>query len=245
VDTAGPNAIGSTGGLRSAIILTQGQCQQVPDADLGYSVTCSRDASGRLTGQATVSFCNSGCSYCSSRQVVSANTCAAAHPAYGASGVTVSCSAADVAAVSPLPGDAYIRWIAADGCANELAGATHMLVPQSVCHFVPHATLATATGYRITCNAEGTAGVFEVCDRNCGTCSIRTPFQNGLGPDGTSQCLPNPAATGSRSVRFECAPTSIKTAGGPSSGGLASAVMTAGGGIAVAFAMGAAAVVGV
>jgi len=98
-------------------------------------------------------------------------------PKYGTSAFSISCLAANVtvSGVHALPGDAYIRWIAAADCADEVDGATHMLVPQRVCDFVRAAPGSTPEGYRVTCASDGSAGLFEVCDRSCTSCSVHTP----------------------------------------------------------------------
>jgi hypothetical protein len=101
--------------------------------------------------------------------------------------------------LSPLPGDAYIRWNELAVCSNEITHSSHLLVPQNVCNVVPGATAATNSGYRIRCDDSGTgSGTFEVCDSTCGTCHVSTHFS------GLAQCNPNPPETGSASVRFHC-----------------------------------------
>jgi hypothetical protein len=196
-------ASGGSAGIRTIVILRQAQCQRVPDSDLGYMVFCGASRS------AAIAYCNSDCSYCPhSAAVASPGACTPNAPGYGASAFSTSCLAADVtvSSVHALPGDAYIRWIAAADCADEIDGATHMLVPQRVCHFVPAAPGSTPEGYRVTCASDGSTGLFEVCDRSCASCSVHMPFANQGGPDGTSACISSPTAAGSRSVRFECVP---------------------------------------
>lgn len=51
---------------------------------------------------------------------------------------------------------------------------------------------------RISCS-----GVFQTCSRGCTSCQTSTVFFNDPAmPLGLSQCIPNPASTGSSSVRF-------------------------------------------
>ncbi len=125
---------------------------------------------------------------------------------WGAASFDISCNAVD--ALAALQGEAIITWIEEAACANEQTHYTSLLLSQSICHAVPAAPGSTAgnTGYKITCDAAGTSGTFQTCSSSdCSSCSTSMPFTNAAGQ--MSGCLanPNPAQTGSASVRFGCA----------------------------------------
>lgn len=98
-----------------------------------------------------------------------------------------------------------IEWFSSTTCVPPTATSTdtfHTVVvaPAGICHTVPGSSAQNTptTGYIVTCNDAGTGGVFQTCNsNNCGSCGTNTPFTNGA-------CLPNPANTGSNSVRLQC-----------------------------------------
>jgi hypothetical protein len=199
---------------RTVVIANQGFCQRVPDRDLSYRVTCGSNSDGSSNGRGTVQFCDATCTNCPFAHDLANNQCQSSDPGYGSASFSISCASSDLS-VTPKRGDAGIRWIELASCEGETRDFTQLLVPQGLCMIAPGANGTSGnTGYKVECNNEGTSGVFSTCDRNCENCGTRTPFNN-------DQCLANPAATGSQSVKFTCAPPLIQTAG-------ASALSTAG-----------------
>lgn len=210
---------GTTQGEITSVLVQQGACNRVPDSDLAYLIACERDgATGAVTGWGRVSFCETGCGFCPSTQRVFAGQCM---PQGAAGGVTAGTGAFAAYCrdgsidldgfTAPPAGQAYVRWIAAPGCADELVHATHMLLGEGICHGVPSDTSPDGMGggYRIRCSTDG-SGVYETeCDRTCATCRIRTPFRpDPSRADGLSACIANDAASGAASTRFRCGPSS-------------------------------------
>lgn len=205
LSTGAPNDGGTAGGQRSVALVQTGVCNTA--GDLNYIVHCAVDAeSGALTGWASVAFCQAGCGFCPARiesfaDQCSSNTATTAIGANGAVSFSISCQAGDLSAAQLLPreGEAYMRWVGAEGCDNELEGATHVLVPEGVCQHN-----GASTGYRISCGVDGD-GLYEVCDSSCTTCSVSTPFRPATDSlTGLTTCMPNAATSGSASVRFGC-----------------------------------------
>lgn len=166
---------------------------------------------------------------------LTAGLCATNAPGSGARSFTVACSSAaddiSIGALRPGMNEAYARWVGASDCANEIAGASHLLVGQGTCQYVPSVSGAVAAAvrgmsggggssssgrsYRLTCDLAGESGLFEVCDAGCSSCSVRTPFApDASRGDGLSACLPNPAASGAMSVRFACGQSTVGIASG-------------------------------
>lgn len=200
-----PNDGGTAGGQRSVALVRTGVCNTA--GDLNYMVTCAVDAeSGALTGWASVAFCQAGCGFCPVRiesfaDECSSNTATTAIGANGAVSFSISCQAGDLSAAQLLPreGEAYMRWVGAEGCDNQLEGATHVLVPEGVCQHN-----GATTGYRISCGLDG-EGLYEVCDATCSSCTVSTPFRPAPDAlDGLTTCMGNAANSGSASVRFGC-----------------------------------------
>jgi len=81
------------------------------------------------------------------------------------------------------------------------------------------------SGYKVTCDNSGNSGTFSVCNADCSACSVNTPFNS---QSGASECIDNPAASGSSSVRFTCAePTTTAANSAKKTGGLATAAVFA------------------
>ena len=102
--------------------------------------------------------------------------------------------AAGVALTAAAP-VGVLSWFPTTSCTG--SDRTVVAVRPGVCNTVPGATAAGNTGYVVTCNANGTAGLFSVCDATCSTCLTNTPFANNA-------CLANPPQYGARSLQPQC-----------------------------------------
>lgn len=214
-----PPPPGPVPGEVTSVLVQQGACNRVPDSDLAYLISCERDGTtGAVTGWGRISFCETGCGFCPTTQRVFAGQCVPQGTVGGATAGSGSFStycrdgSIDLDAfTSPPAGQAYVRWIAAAGCADELVHATHMLLGEGICHGIPSDTSPDGMGggYRIRCSMDG-SGVYEAsCDRTCASCAIRTPFApDPSRSDGLSTCMPNDPASGAASARFRCGPSS-------------------------------------
>lgn len=174
---------------------------------------------GRTGG--VIDFCSdTRCGNCTAGPTFSNDQCLPNNPVYGSASFSATCGQITVDTVNPRKGDFLAQWFEQDSCGG--TDQTLVLGGQELCHVVPNATNA---GYRVTCNADGTSGTFQVCDGSttnsvyeaCSSCGVQTPFTNG-------DCLPNPPVFGSRSVRFFCSvpagvtPTPSGGGGGSKSG---------------------------
>lgn len=182
-------------------VLASPLARAVPDAQTSYQINCNTDNTG-----GELSFCNDfNCQNCPIASPFQNDDCNSNPSSTGSRSVRTTCNAgASNNQVNPQNGDVVIEWFESGSCAAGDANSheTIVLAPTDICHIVPSngADDVSSTGYRVSCNADGSGGVFSTCtSTNCGTCNTNTPFTNG-------QCVPNPPSTGSASVRFQCMP---------------------------------------
>jgi hypothetical protein len=143
-------------------------CHRVPDsATLGYKVTCTEGEAAGVFSVCT----DAQCENCAVNTPFADDQCLPNPPEFGSSSVQLRCTNVNQAAPTPGPGNAVITWSAAENCGE--GARTIVVVQNDVCETVPEASPA---GYRVQCNAQGTGGVFQVCEEGgtsenaCQTC---------------------------------------------------------------------------
>ena len=201
---------------RTVVSLPLEVCHSVPSsAHGGYKVQCAPDGRSGVITFATTNRC----------EVVEAEVpfdnyaCVAGLPSrFGSVSMSVDCFGQTETPLEinapPVNGDDFTAtWFEAAGCGTGLCPENHftvMLGPQALCHVVPD---EPSTGYRVSCGASGTEGVFQACDdATCAVCSPPLRFT-------VDQCLPNPIVFGSASVMFNCPRPSGGGGGGGDGGG--------------------------
>ncbi len=185
----------------TGVVAAVGFCQAVPrSTDSGYVVQCATDASGARLPRGTFSVCQDFplCRNCSSvtpfvdEACVGAGGEKAAQAAFGSASAQFQCLNPLLPSALPPPGRALISWYELEACGGNDRSLVDVRL--GACNRVP---LGADGGYKVECAADGSVGLYSVCDSTCGKCSVATPFA-------TDQCMANPPQFGSASVAIRC-----------------------------------------
>lgn len=182
------------GDTKTIVVVENTLCQTVPEAELGgYKITCNADNAGGTISFCDNNLCNDG--ECATATPFVNGDCLPNPAVFGARSVILTCQQDNIVPqVQPQAGEVVITYHELPQC--ELLHETTVVAPQTICHTVPGAI--KNGGYKVTCDAQGGAGTFQVCDKTCETCGVNTPFANA------QECVPNPPQFGSASINFNC-----------------------------------------